>query len=188
MDNRFDKDDLKQAVTTIKDDGIILFKDDTGWYFSASSKSEKAISKMLAIKKPIYKYELLIDNENKIGVFADNINDLVYDIFEINDNPTTIILSKKKNLSENLVELKDIGFRKTNNSLISYLCNRINHPLFIVEANNSAVDYSQLQNSSTFDNQFADYVVKFKKDNNLQFLKREILRIEENGEVEIIKE
>lgn len=188
MDTRFDKEDLKQAVETIKNDGIILFKDDTGWYFGASSKSEKAISKMLAIKKPIYKYELLIDNENKIGVFADDINDLVYDIFEINDNPTTIILSKKKNLNKNLIEIKEIGFRKTNNSLLSYLCNRINHPLFIMEANNSAVDYSQLQNSSTFDNQFADYVVSFKIDNNSQFLKREILRIEENGEVEIIKE
>lgn len=188
METRFDKDDLKQAVTTIKDDGIILFKDDTGWYFGASSKSEKAISKMLAIKKPIYKYELLIDNENKTGVFADNINDLVYDIFEINDNPTTIILSKKKNLSNILINIKEIGFRKTNNSLLSYLCNRLNHPLFVLEINNTDNNYTQLQNNSAFDNHFADYVVSFKIDNNLQFLNREILRIEENGEVEIIKE
>lgn len=187
MTKKFDQDDLRKAVETIRNGGIILFKDTTGWYYGLSSKSEKAVSDILLLQKKGQLFELLIENENKIGFFAENISDLVYDIFEINNNPTTIILPKKRNIDSRLISILNIGFRKTTNPLLSYLCNRINHPLLLLEISNIANSYQDLLNISNFDSKIADYIVKFNKNNQVPFVNKEVLRIEENGEVEIIK-
>ncbi len=187
MEERFEQSDLKEAIKTILEGGIILFKDEVGWHYGCSSVEESAILKLLSLNKSPFNYELITDNENKIDFFAEYINDLVYEIIDLNDNPTTIILKHKKNVHLKIINSYEVGFRKSKNLLLSYLCYRLKQPLFTVLINNSAYNYDNLIQSSDFDENFADYIIAFNSNNsNAIFSKRDILKIEEDGTFEII--
>ncbi len=186
MEERFEQEDLKKAINTVLEGGIILFKDEIGWHYGVSSVDENAVLKLFSLNQPLLNYELLTNNEHKLSFFANNINDLVYDIIEMNDKPTTILLDNKKNIHTKIMNSNEIGFRKTENSLLVYLCNRLKQPLFSVLINNTDKYYESLAKSPNFTENFCDYLVTFNSEKSYDFRNRDILKIEEDGKFKII--
>lgn len=185
------KDDIQNAVNTLKQGGIILYPTDTVWGIGCDATNEAAVAKVFALKHRNDSKALicLVDSEARLQRYVRNVPPVAWDIFELANKPTTIILDGAVNLAPNLVASDgSVAMRITNEPFSKELCYRFQKALVSTSANISgeppAQNYCDLSQELL---ESVDYVCFSRRQEKRPHQPSSILKITQNGEIRIIR-
>lgn len=198
MDNyRYDKEDLQEALRVLRAGGIIVYPTDTVWGIGCDATNAEAVKRIYALKKREDSKSMLVllDSPAKLPYYIGEIPDTAWQLLEATDNnedskPLTIIYSHARNLAANLVANDgSIGIRITGEAFSKSLCAQLKHPIVSTSANISghpAAHFFAEIERDILDN--ADYVCRFRRDDDTPAEPSSIIKINDDGTFKIIRE
>lgn len=185
------QEDLKNAIKTLQNGGIILYPTDTIWGIGCDATNINAVKKVLEIKKSADSKSMLIllNNSSRIYSYVENVPDVAIEIAEISEKPITIIYPDAKNLPENLIaDDGSIGIRITKEEFSSNLVQKFKKPIVSTSANISGektpLNFSEI--SDEIKNK-VDYVVKYNQEKTNLPVPSSIIKIGAGNQVTIIR-
>lgn len=140
------KEDIKNAIDTMRKGGVILYPTDTVWGIGCDATNAKAVAKVYKIKHRDDSKALicLADSVDRVQRYVRNAPNVAWDIMELADKPTTVILDGAVNLAPNLIaEDGSIGLRITSEAFSKELCFRFQKPIVSTSANISGEPAAQ---------------------------------------------
>lgn len=188
--SRFDKD-IQQAVQVMREGGVILYPTDTVWGIGCDATNEAAVRKIYEIKKRDDSKAMicLVDSDNRIQRYVRNVPDVAWDLLTLPEKPTTVILPNANGLAPSLIaEDGTIAFRITREEFSKGLCYRMQKPIVSTSANISGMPAAQ--NHRDIDEEIlnaVDYVCTSRRNEHEPHIPSSIIKLGENGEVEIIR-
>ncbi len=130
--------EILNAFEVIKNGGIILYPTDTVWGIGCDATNEEAVQKIYALKqREESKSMICLMNGEKMmyNVFKD-IPEVAWQILDLSENPTTLILDNPRNVAPNLIAPdKTLGIRLVKEPFCFKLMERMKKPLVSTSAN-----------------------------------------------------
>lgn len=185
------QDDIKNAVEVMKKGGVILYPTDTVWGIGCDATNAEAVAKVYAIKHRDDSKALicLVDSDNRLQRYVRNVPDVAWDLLELAEKPTTVILDNAVNLAPNLIaDDGSIAMRITREPFSKELCFRFQKPIVSTSANISgepaAQNYCDISEELL---NAVDYVCWSRRQEHKPHKPSSIIKLSENGEVKIIR-
>ena len=197
------EEDIKKAVETMRKGGVILYPTDTVWGIGCDATNAEAVAKVYKIKQRDDSKALicLVDSDARLQRYFRNVPDVAWQLIDAIDNgqltmdkgqtpkPTTLILDGAINLAENLIaEDGSVGIRITNEPFSKELCYRFQKAIVSTSANISGEPAAQ--NYCDIDPRIleaVDYVCWSRRQEHKPHTPSSIIKLKENGEVEVIR-
>jgi L-threonylcarbamoyladenylate synthase len=160
--------EVHNAFEVIKNGGIILYPTDTVWGIGCDATNPEAIAKIYALKqREDSKSMIVLMNGDKMmyNVFS-AIPDLAWDLWELSEKPTTLILDNPRNIAENLIAAdKTLGVRIIKEPFCFKLLERMKKPIVSTSANISGMETPKtFKEISPEIIKGVDYVVNLQRD------------------------
>ncbi len=183
--------DIKNCVATLQQGGTILYPTDTVWGLGCDALNEAAVEKIFAIKQRPKEKSMIIllaDARDVLQYVAAPPPDIIA-IIESFERPTTVIYNGALGFPDNVVN-KDgsIAIRVTTDPFCKALIKRFRRPLISTSANISGQPtpsiYSMIDNAIITG---TDYVVTHRQKDNTIAAPSRIIRVNDEGEMEIIR-
>jgi L-threonylcarbamoyladenylate synthase len=134
--------EVHNAFEVIKNGGIILYPTDTVWGIGCDATNPEAIAKIYTLKqREDSKSMIVLMNGEKMmyNVFS-AIPDLAWDLWDLSEKPTTLILDNPRNIAENLIASdKTLGVRIIKEPFCFKLLERMKKPIVSTSANISGM-------------------------------------------------
>lgn len=185
------KDEVKNALDVINQGGIILYPTDTIWGLGCDATNTEAIQKIYALKQRAQEKSMIIllDTENKLESYIQEVPGIAYDLIEFAENPLTLVMPGAKNISPALIASDgSVGVRVSSHPFCQQLIQRLRKPLVSTSANISG--QPSPQNFSQISDEIitgVDYVVNLDQ-HDLSIKKPStIMRLEPDGKFEFIR-
>jgi L-threonylcarbamoyladenylate synthase len=189
------EEDIKNAVETMRKGGVILYPTDTVWGIGCDATNAEAVKRVYEIKQRDDSKALicLVDSDARMQRYFRNVPDVAWQLVdslkEGDGKPTTLILDGAINLAENLIaEDGSVGIRITNELFSKELCFRFQKAIVSTSANISGEPAAQ--NYCDIDPRIieaVDYVCWSRRQEHKPHTPSSIIKLKENGEVEIIR-
>ena len=188
------EEDIRQAVETMRKGGVILYPTDTVWGIGCDATNAEAVKRVYAIKQRDDSKALicLVDSDARMQRYFRNVPDVAWQLIDSlaeGGKPTTLILDGAINLAENLIaEDGSVGIRITNEPYSKELCYRFQKAIVSTSANISGEPAAQ--NYCDIDPRIieaVDYVCWSRRQEHKPHTPSSIIKLKENGEVEIIR-
>ena len=185
------EDDIKKAVEVLRKGGVILYPTDTVWGIGCDATNAEAVKKVYEIKHRDDSKAMicLVDSDVRLQRYVRNVPEVAWDLIEIADKPTTVILDGATGLAPNLIaEDGSIAMRVTREAFSKELCYRFQKPLVSTSANISgepaAQNYCDISEEIL---NAVDYVCWTRRQEHEPHTPSSIIRLKPNGEVKIIR-
>ena len=201
--NRYDKDDLAEALRVLRNGGVIVYPTDTVWGIGCDATNEEAIKRIYALKQREDSKSMLVllDNAAKLDYYVE-VPETAEMLLGLRDEgmrgledeemmkPLTIIYPKAKHLAPSLIaEDGSIGIRITNEVFSKALCAQLRHPIVSTSANISghptAHFFHEIE-QEIIDR--ADYVCRFRREDETPSEPSSIVKVNEDGTFSIIRQ
>lgn len=188
---QIDRDDLQQALETLKNGGLILYPTDTIWGIGCDATNPDAVEKIFALKgrEKGKSMVVLLHNDYQLAGYVQDVPDVAYELIEVSDRPLTIVFDGAKNLAENVLASDgSIGIRIVNHPFCQQLLQRFKRPLVSTSANLSGEP-----SAATFDEiddeikEGVDYIVKFGQENQEKGRPSVIMKLGSGGKFEFLR-
>ena len=189
------EEDIKKAVETMRKGGVILYPTDTVWGIGCDATNAEAVKRVYEIKQRDDSKALicLVDSDARMQRYFRNVPDVAWQLVdslkEGDGKPTTLILDGAINLADNLIaEDGSVGIRITNEPFSKELCFRFQKAIVSTSANISGEPAAQ--NYCDIDPRIieaVDYVCWSRHQEHKPHTPSSIIKLKENGEVEIIR-
>lgn len=185
------KDDIKNAVETMRKGGVILYPTDTVWGIGCDATNPEAVAKVYKIKQRDDSKALicLVDSDARLQRYVRKVPNVAWDLLECADKPTTVILDGAVNLAENLIaEDGSIALRITKEPFSKELCFRFQKAIVSTSANISGEPAAQ--NYCDIDHKIleaVDYVCWSRRQEHKPHTPSSIIKLGVDGEVKIIR-
>lgn len=186
-----DKEDINQALETLKNGGLILYPTDTIWGIGCDATNPDAVEKVFALKgRDLSKSMLiLLHNDNQLASYVREIPEVAYELIDTFDKPLTIIYSGAKNLAPNAIAQDGtIGIRIVAHPFCQHLLQRFKKPIISTSANisgqPSATTFDQIDNLIK---ENVDYIVKFEQEDNTPGQPSVIMKLDPSGKFEFLR-
>jgi L-threonylcarbamoyladenylate synthase len=131
-------EEVHKAFEIIQNGGIILYPTDTVWGIGCDATNAEAIAKIYALKKRAETQSMIVlMNGEKMmyNVFKD-IPEVAWQIWEVSENPTTLILDNPRNVAATIIAPdKSLGVRIIKEPFCFKLLERMKKPLVSTSAN-----------------------------------------------------
>jgi L-threonylcarbamoyladenylate synthase len=185
------EEDIKAALATLKNGGVILYPTDTVWGIGCDATNETAVAKVYALKKRTDSKAMLVlvASLTQLENCVSDVPEIAYDLLAVADRPLTIIYPAARNLADSLLaEDGSIGVRITTETFSKRLCEQFHKPLVSTSAN-----ISGRTSPAIFDEiadeikQGVDYTVRYRQDDTTPAAPSSIIRLESNGSFKIIR-
>ena len=187
--------DVKNAVEVLRKGGVILYPTDTVWGIGCDATNAEAVKRVYEIKQRDDSKALicLVDSDARLQRYVRQVPDVVWQLIdslqEGDTKPTTIILDGAVNLAPNLIaDDGSIALRITNEPFSKELCYRFQKALVSTSANISgepaAQNYCDIAQELI---DAVDYVCWSRRQEHKPHQPSSIIRLRQNGEVEIIR-
>lgn len=185
------KEEVAKALKVILDGGIVLYPTDTIWGIGCDATNTEAIKKIFALKQrdEAKSMIILLDTENKLESYIQEVPSIAYDLIEYAENPLTLIMPGAKNISPALVAADgSVGIRIAKHDFCQQLIQRLRRPLVSTSANISGQPSPQ-----TFDEvdqaiiNGVDYVVNLEQHSTEKKKPSTIMRLNPDGQFEFIR-
>lgn len=182
---------LEEALRVLKSGGLLLYPTDTVWGIGCDATDEAAVAKVFALKKRADSKSLVLlaSDMDMIAKHVRQIPDIAIDLVEVNDKPMTIIYPGAQYLAPNAVaEDGSVGIRIPMNDFCVELVRKFRKPVVSTSANISGEPTPQ-----TFDDispeiiSGVDYVVDRSLERGSTGLASQIIKVEVDGQVKIIR-
>lgn len=188
----YDKEDLRQAVETLRQGGVILYPTDTIWGIGCDATNEEAVKRVYSIKQREDSKAMLclLDAPGKLQGYVEDIPSIAWDLINYATRPLTLIYPKGRNIAHNLLaEDGSIGIRITNEKFSKKLCEMLHAPLVSTSANisgeSTARNFSLISPSII---QAVDYVVHYRRNDKSEPSPSSVIKIGEGNRFHIIRE
>ena len=175
--------------------GVILYPTDTVWGIGCDATNEEAVKRVYEIKQRDDSKSLicLVDSDARLQSYFRMVPDVAWQLIdslkETEAKPTTLVLDGAINLAKNLIaEDGSVGIRITNEPFSKELCYRFQKAIVSTSANISGEPAAQ--NYCDIDPRIieaVDYVCWSRRQEHKPHTPSSIIRLKENGEVEIIR-
>ncbi|MCI6418834.1 MAG: L-threonylcarbamoyladenylate synthase [Paludibacteraceae bacterium] len=199
--NRYEKEDLQEALRVLREGGVIVYPTDTVWGIGCDATNAEAVKKIYALKQREDSKSMLVllDSPAKLNYYIADIPDSAWALLEVADTdgneendevkPLTIIYPNARNLAPNLVaEDGSIGIRITGEPFSKALCEQLRHPIVSTSANISghptAHFYHEIEEAIL---NGADYVCQFRRNDDCPHEPSSIIKINNDGSFKIIR-
>ena len=192
------EEDIKKAVEVLRKGGVILYPTDTVWGIGCDATNAEAVKRVYDIKQRDDSKALicLVDSDARLQRYVRNVPDVAWQLIDSlkgdrsqECKPTTLILDGAINLAPNLIaEDGSIGMRITQEPFSKELCFRFQKALVSTSANISGEPAAQ--NYCDIDPRIieaVDYVCWSRRQEHKPHQPSSIIRLKENGEVEVIR-
>lgn len=186
-----EREDINQALETLKNGGLILYPTDTIWGIGCDATNAEAVEKVFALKGRDKNKTMLVllHNDNQLASYVREIPEVAYELIEATDRPLTIIYSDAKNLAPNAIaEDGSIGIRIVNHPFCQQLLQRFRKPIISTSANISgqptATNFDEI--SEEIKNG-VDYIVKFDQQNLAKGKPSIIMKLDPSGKFDFIR-
>jgi L-threonylcarbamoyladenylate synthase len=130
--------EIHNAFEVIKNGGIILYPTDTVWGIGCDATNPEAVAKVYQLKKRTETQIMicLMNGEKMMyNVFKD-IPEVAWQILDLSENPTTLVLDNPRNVAPNLIASdKTLGIRLVKEPFCFKLMERMKKPLVSTSAN-----------------------------------------------------
>ncbi|MFI0491322.1 L-threonylcarbamoyladenylate synthase [Flavobacterium sp.] len=131
-------EEVLKAFEIIQQGGIILYPTDTVWGIGCDATNPEAVAKIYKLKKRAETQSMIVlMNGEKMmyNVFKD-IPEVAWQIMDLSENPTTLILDKPRNVAPNLIATDNtLGIRIVKEPFCFKLLERMRKPLVSTSAN-----------------------------------------------------
>ena len=185
------EDDIKNCINVLQKGGTILYPTDTVWGIGCDAMNPAAVEKVFAIKqRPKEKsmIVLLADARDILQYVAAPHPDIIA-IVEGFDKPTTVIYENALDFPDNVVNQDgSIAIRVTNDAFCKALIKRYRKPIISTSANISGVatpSVFKMIDTAIVSN--ADYVVKYRQDDDTIHAPSRLVRMNEDGGLEVLR-
>ena len=199
--NRYEKEDLQEALRVLREGGVIVYPTDTVWGIGCDATNAEAVKKIYALKQREDSKSMLVllDSPAKLNYYIADIPDSAWALLEVADTdgneendevkPLTIIYPNARNLAPNLVaEDGSIGIRITGEPFSKALCEQLRHPIVSTSANISghptAHFFHEIEQAIL---NGADYVCQFRRNDDCPHEPSSIIKINNDGSFKIIR-
>ena len=187
----FAKEDMAQAVSVLKDGGIILYPTDTVWGIGCDATNVQAVERIFQIKQRQDSKALIVlaDSEAMIARHVAQVPTIAWDIIELATRPTTLILDHARNLAPNLLAPDgSIGIRLTREDFSAQLCFHLRRPIVSTSANISGQPTPKCFRDISNDIlRKVDYVAKYRQNDTSTALPSSIIKLSPSGDVKVIR-
>ena len=186
------EEDIRRALTVLRSGGTILYPTDTIWGIGCDATNQKAVNSIYKIKKIKGNKNMLVllDSPEKISRYVKILPDIAMEIINKSGKPVTIIFPNAINIASDLIAPDgSIGIRISNDPFCRNLISRFDKPVVSTSANISGK--SQPQYYQEIDQEIrnsVDYIVKWKQADLSKSSASKIIKIEEQGEITVIRE
>lgn len=131
-------EEIQKAYDVIKDGGIILYPTDTVWGIGCDATNPEAVAKIFALKKRAETQSMIVlmNGEKMIYNVFKEIPEAAWQILDLSEKPTTLILDNPRNVAPNLINAdKSLGMRIVKEPFCFKLMERMKKPLVSTSAN-----------------------------------------------------
>lgn len=185
------KEEINKALEVLKSGGVILYPTDTVWGLGCDATNAEAVAKIFALKKREDNKSLIIllDTENKLQSYINDVPDIAYDLIEYTEKPLTIIYSGAKNLAKNLINQDgSVGIRIPKHDFCQQLIQRFGKPIVSTSANVSEkatpTNFSEIT-QEIIDG--VDYIVDLEQESRDKKQSSTIMKLEADGKFLFIR-
>lgn len=188
---RIDREDLNQALETLKNGGLILYPTDTIWGIGCDATNPEAVEKVFALKgrDKSKSMVILLHNDNQLASYVNDVPEVAYELIEATDRPLTIVYAQAKNLAPNAVaEDGSVGIRIVDHPFCQQLLQRFRRPIVSTSAN-----LSGQPSASIFDEiddkikEGVNYIVKFEQHIHQKGSPSVIMKLDPSGKFEFLR-
>lgn len=130
--------EIINAYEVIKNGGIILYPTDTVWGIGCDATNAEAVAKIYQLKKRQENQAMicLMNGEKMLYNVFKEIPEVAWQILDLSDKPTTLILDNPRNVAPNLIGPdKTLGIRLVKEPFCFKLMERMKKPLVSTSAN-----------------------------------------------------
>ena len=134
--------EVHNAYEAIKNGGIILYPTDTVWGIGCDATNPEAVKKIYELKQreETKSMIVLMNGERMMYNVFKEIPEVAWQILDLSEKPTTLILDNPRNVAPNLVAAdKTLGVRLVKEPFCYKLMERMKKPLVSTSANISGM-------------------------------------------------
>ena len=185
------KDEVAKAFKVVQEGGIILYPTDTIWGIGCDAANTDAVQNIYRLKQrsETKSMIILLDTDNKLASYVQEVPELAYNLIEYAENPLTLVMPGARNISPALIAADgSIGIRVSGHPFCQGLIQRLRRPLVSTSANISGKPSPQY--FSQIDQEIidgVDYVVDIDQHNMEIKTPSTIMRLEPDGKFEFLR-
>ncbi len=134
--------EINKALQILKEGGLILYPTDTLWGIGCDATNPEAVNKVFNLKQREDSRALicLVADDRMLKKYVKKIPEVAYNIFEVSEDPITIIYDDAQNLASNLIQKDNtIAIRIPNDDFCFQLLRRFNGAIVSTSANISGM-------------------------------------------------
>jgi L-threonylcarbamoyladenylate synthase len=187
----FYKNDVEKCLTVLQNGGIILYPTDTVWGIGCDATNENAVAKIYALKNRIESKSMIIlmAEEAEILHYTSPQTNQVFDYLKGIHKPVTVIYPNAKNLAKNIINTDGtVAIRIVKDEFCKELINSFGKPIVSTSANVSGYPTPGLfSDIDVLIKSGVDYVVHYRQDDDEPKSPSTIIKIKDDGNIEIIR-
>lgn len=188
---RWEAEDLREAVATLKRGGLILYPTDTIWGIGCDATNEAAVRRIYDLKQREDAKALLsiVSSDGMLARVVKQVPDIAYDLMDTATRPLTIIYPDAVGLAPNLLaEDGSAGIRVAGDDFCRRMCDRLGGPVVSTSANISGEPSpAAYRDISDAIREGVDYIVRYRREETTPHTASSIIKLGLKGEVKVIR-
>ncbi|MDD3876605.1 MAG: L-threonylcarbamoyladenylate synthase [Bacteroidales bacterium] len=183
--------EVEKTVEILQKGGLIVYPTDTLWGIGCDATNKKSIERIYQIKRRLHEksFIVLVNSKETVLNHVKEVPEYVWDFIDSYQMPLSVIYPGAHNLPDNIIAPdKTIAIRITKDPFCRALIDALGKPLVSTSANisgeKSPFAFSMIQEEIL--NQ-VDYVVNYKRVKITETKASTIIKISEEGQIEIIR-
>jgi L-threonylcarbamoyladenylate synthase len=185
------EEDLSACLVVLRSGGIIVYPTDTIWGIGCDATNPEAVSKIIDLKRrpPAKSMIVLLADARDINRYTGYTDPRITNYLENTTRPTTVIYEGALGFAPNLVpEDGSIAIRVVREDFCRHLIKRFRKPIVSTSANISGEAAPQnFKGISPDILNGADYVVKYRQNEDITGVSSVLVRFNKSGLPEVIR-
>ena len=185
------KAQIEKSLQILQAGGLILYPTDTVWGIGCDATNTEAVEKVFKLKgrESSKSLIILLDTENKLDAYVQDVPVIAYDLVEYAEAPLTIIYSGAKNLAPNVIANDgSIGIRIVKHDFCKQLLQRFKKPIVSTSANLSGsptpTNFQEIEDEIRTG---VNYIVALEQDDFTPKKSSTIMKLEADGRFAFIR-
>jgi L-threonylcarbamoyladenylate synthase len=182
---------VEQAVDHLKKGDVILCPTDTIYGLSCDATNEEAVNKIIDLKGRTAdkSFIVLVNNDRMVNQCFKEIPSVVWDMIDLSDSPLTIVMDEGRTVAPNVLNPDgSLGMRMVKEGAAFDILQKFRKPIVSTSPNISGeptpMEFDLIDEKISSG---ADYIFPNQGELKMSGKPSKIIRIRENGEVNILR-
>lgn len=185
------EEDIKAALKTLREGGVILYPTDTVWGLGCDATNEEAVKKIYELKRRAESKSMLVlvDSEAALERIVSDVPEVAWQLIEAAVRPLTIIYDHAHGVAPGLLAPDgSLGIRITGERYSAELCRRLRRPIVSTSANISGEKGGAVYGEISEEiKSGADYVATYRREETGSPQASNIIKLGAGGLVKVIR-